>query len=213
MMSRKKELLTLMNIDTSWLKTKKNTNHDLQSFRELQLEANNCQKCQLANDRNNVVFGKGNEKANMLISGEAPGKEEDLIGEPFIGRAGKLLTEILFSINLSRNDVYITNTVKCRPPENRNPNSTEISSCAHFLDKQISLISPKVIILLGKIAAERILNTSEPMAKLRSNIHYYKETNIPTLVFYHPAYLLRSPSEKKKVWDDILFMRENIHVG
>ena len=213
MMSRKKELLTLMNIDTSWLKTKNNTNYDLQSFSELQLEANNCQKCQLANARNNVVFGKGNEKADILIIGEAPGKEEDLIGEPFIGRAGKLLTEILFSMNLSRNDVYITNTVKCRPPENRNPNSTEISSCAHFLDKQISLISPKVIILLGKIAAERILNSSEPMAKLRSSIHYYKETNIPTLVFYHPAYLLRSPSEKKKVWDDILFMRENINVS
>ena len=153
MMSRKKELLTLMNIDTSWLKTINNTNYDLQSFSELQLEANNCQKCQLANARNNVVFGKGNEKSNILIIGEAPGKEEDLIGEPFIGRAGKLLTEILFSINLSRNDVYITNTVKCRPPENRNPSSTEISSCAHFLDKQISLISPKVIILLGKIAA------------------------------------------------------------
>ena len=213
MMSRKKELLTLMNIDTSWLKTKNNTNYDLQSFSELQLEANNCQKCQLANARNNVVFGKGNEKADILIIGEAPGKEEDLIGEPFIGRAGKLLTEILFSINLSRNDVYITNTVKCRPPQNRNPSSTEISSCSHFLDKQISLISPKVIILLGKIAAERILNTSEPMAKLRSIIHYYKETNIPTLVFYHPAYLLRSPSEKKKVWDDILFMRENINVS
>ena len=213
MMSRKKELLTLMNIDTSWLKTKNNTNYDLQSFSELQLEANNCQKCQLANARNNVVFGKGNERADILIIGEAPGKEEDLIGEPFIGRAGKLLTEILFSINLSRNDVYITNTVKCRPPENRNPNSIEISSCAHFLDKQISLISPKVIILLGKIAAERILNTSEPMAKLRSNIHCYKETNLHTLVFYHPAYLLRSPSEKKKVWDDILFMRENINVS
>ena len=213
MMSRKKELLTLMNIDTSWLKTNNNTNYDLHSFSELQLEANNCQKCQLANARNNVVFGKGNEKADILIIGEAPGKEEDLIGEPFIGRAGKLLTEILFSINLSRNDVYITNTVKCRPPQNRNPSSTEISSCSHFLDKQISLISPKVIILLGKIAAERILNTSEPMAKLRSIIHYYKETNIPTLVFYHPAYLLRSPSEKKKVWDDILFMRENINVS
>ena len=213
MMSRKKELLTLMNIDTSWLKTNNNTNYDIHSFSELQLEANNCQKCQLANARNNVVFGKGNEKADILIIGEAPGKEEDLIGEPFIGRAGKLLTEILFSINLSRNDVYITNTVKCRPPQNRNPSSTEISSCAHFLDKQISLISPKVIILLGKIAAERILNTSEPMAKLRSIIHYYKETNIPTLVFYHPAYLLRSPSEKKKVWDDILFMRENINVS
>lgn len=213
MMSRKKELLALLNIDTSWLKTKNKTQNSQQCLNELNLEASNCQKCQLAQDRSNVVFGKGNEKANILIIGEAPGKEEDIKGEPFIGRAGKLLTEILFSINLSRDDVYITNTVKCRPPENRNPNSSEISSCAHFLDKQISLISPKVIILLGKIAAERILNTSEPMGTLRAKIHYYKETNIPTLVFYHPAYLLRSPGEKKKVWEDILFMRENINVS
>jgi DNA polymerase len=212
-MSRKKELLALLNIDTSWLKTKNKTQNSQQCLNELNLEASNCQKCQLAQDRSNVVFGKGNEKANILIIGEAPGKEEDIKGEPFIGRAGKLLTEILFSINLSRDDVYITNTVKCRPPENRNPNSSEISSCAHFLDKQISLISPKVIILLGKIAAERILNTSEPMGTLRAKIHYYKETNIPTLVFYHPAYLLRSPGEKKKVWEDILFMRENINVS
>lgn len=213
MMSRKKELLALLNIDTSWLKTKNKTQNSQQCLNELNLEASNCQKCQLAQDRSNVVFGKGNEKANILIIGEAPGKEEDIKGEPFIGRAGKLLTEILFSINLSRDDVYITNTVKCRPPENRNPNSSEISSCAHFLDKQISLISPKVIILLGKIAAERILNTSEPMGTLRAKIHYYKDTNIPTLVFYHPAYLLRSPGEKKKVWEDILFMRENINVS
>ena len=212
-MSRKKELLALLNIDTSWLKTKNKTQNSQQCLNELNLEASNCQKCQLAQDRSNVVFGKGNEKANILIIGEAPGKEEDIKGEPFIGRAGKLLTEILFSINLSRDDVYITNTVKCRPPENRNPNSSEISSCAHFLDKQISLISPKVIILLGKIAAERILNTSEPMGTLRAKIHYYKDTNIPTLVFYHPAYLLRSPGEKKKVWEDILFMRENINVS
>ena len=176
-------------------------------------EINSIQNCNLKKTAKNLVLFDGNIKSKLMIIGEAPGKEEDLIGEPFIGRAGKLLTEILFSINLSRNDVYITNTVKCRPPENRNPSSTEISSCAHFLDKQISLISPKVIILLGKIAAERILNTSEPMAKLRSNIHYYKETNIPTLVFYHPAYLLRSPSEKKKVWDDILFMREKINLS
>jgi uracil-DNA glycosylase family 4 len=212
-MSRKKELLTLMNIDTSWLKTNYITVNNQQSFHDLRLEANNCQKCQLAYDRNNVVFGKGNEKADIFIIGEAPGKEEDLTGEPFIGRAGKLLTEILFSMNLSRDDVYITNTVKCRPPENRNPNSEEISSCSNFLDKQISLISPKVIILLGKIAAERILNTSEPMSFLRTKIHYYKDTAIPTLVFYHPAYLLRSPGEKKKVWEDILFMRENINVS
>ena len=167
----------------------------------------------MAKTRNKVVFCKGNKNSNILIIGEAPGKEEDLTAEPFVGRAGKLLTEILLSIKLTRDDVYITNTVKCRPPENRNPSNEEIESCASYLDQQINLISPKVIILLGKVAAERILNSSEPMTSLRKKIFYYKDTKIPTLVFYHPAYLLRSPNEKKKVWEDILFMRENIDVS
>lgn len=206
-MSRKKELLTLMNIDTSWFVDKPSYNVQQASFDDIKLEASNCQKCILSETRSNVVFGKGNQNAKILIIGEAPGKDEDLKGEPFIGRAGKLLTEILFSIKLNREDVYITNTVKCRPPENRNPSAEEISSCGHFLDKQINIISPSIIILLGKVAAERILNTSEPMSSLRGKVHYYKDSNIPTLVFYHPAYLLRSPSEKSKVWDDILFMK------
>ena len=212
-MSRKKELLTLMNIDVSWLKDNTSRINEQISLDDLKLEANNCHQCVLAKTRNKVVFGKGNKNSNILIIGEAPGKEEDLTAEPFVGRAGKLLTEILLSIKLKRDDVYITNTVKCRPPENRNPSSDEIESCASYLDQQINLISPKVIILLGKIAAERILNSSEPMAYLRKKIYYYKDTKIPTLVFYHPAYLLRSPGEKKKVWEDILFMRENINVS
>jgi DNA polymerase len=212
-MSRKKELLTLMNIDVSWLKDDISGISEKTSLDDLNLEANNCHQCVLAKTRNKVVFGKGNKNSNILIIGEAPGKEEDLTAEPFVGRAGKLLTEILLSIKLKRDDVYITNTVKCRPPENRNPSSDEIESCASYLDHQINLISPKVIILLGKIAAERILNSSEPMTSLRKKIYYYKDTKIPTLVFYHPAYLLRSPGEKKKVWEDILFMRENINVS
>ena len=212
-MSRKKELLTLMNIDVSWLHDDITKNQGELSYEDLKLDACNCRKCILAKTRNNVVFGKGNLNSEILIIGEAPGKEEDLTAEPFIGRAGKLLTEILLSINLTRSDVYITNTVKCRPPDNRNPSSDEIKSCASYLDQQINLITPKVIILLGKVAAERILNTSESMATLRKKIHYYKDTNIPTLVFYHPAYLLRSPGEKRKVWDDLLFMRENINVS
>ena len=212
-MSRKKELLTLMNIDVSWLKDDISGISEKTSLDDLNLEANNCHQCVLAKTRNKVVFGKGSKNSNILIIGEAPGKEEDLTAEPFVGRAGKLLTEILLSIKLTRGDVYITNTVKCRPPENRNPSSDEIESCASYLDQQINLISPKVIILLGKIAAERILNSSEPMASLRKKIYYYKDTKIPTLVFYHPAYLLRSPGEKKKVWEDILFMRNNINVS
>ena len=210
-MSRKHELLNLMNIDTSWMKNIPNGKMNSLSFNSLELEAKNCDACSLSNTRNNVVFGKGDQKAKVLIIGEAPGKDEDLSGEPFVGRAGKLLNEILFSMKLSRDNVYITNTVKCRPPENRNPNSDEINSCSRFLEGQISLISPSIIILLGKVAAERLMNTSEPMSFLRGKVHYYKNTDIPMLVFYHPAYLLRSPSEKSKVWDDILLMRSITH--
>tara|TARA_A100001388_G_C28747678_1_gene490408 strand:+ start:625 stop:1263 length:639 start_codon:yes stop_codon:yes gene_type:complete len=210
-MSRKRELLNLMNIDTSWIKNIPNGKMNLSNFNNLELEAKNCHACSLSNTRNNVVFGKGSLKAKIFIIGEAPGRDEDLSGEPFVGRAGKLLNEILFSMKLSRDNVYITNTVKCRPPDNRNPNSDETNSCSRFLESQISLISPNIIILLGKVAAERLMNTSEPMSSLRGKVHYYKNTNIPMIVFYHPAYLLRSPSEKSKVWDDILLLKSISH--
>ena len=210
-MSRKHELLNLMNIDTSWIKNMSDVKMNLSNLNNLELEAKNCHACALSNTRNNVVFGKGNQKAKILIIGEAPGKDEDSSGEPFVGRAGKLLNEILFSMKLSRDNVYITNTIKCRPPENRNPNSDEINSCSRFLDREISLISPNIIILLGKVAAERLMNTSETMSSLRGKVHFYKNTDIPMLVFYHPAYLLRSPSEKSKVWDDILLMKSITH--
>ena len=210
-MSRKHELLNLMNIDTSWIKNIPDGKINLSNLHSLELEAKTCHACALSNTRNNVVFGKGNQKAKILIIGEAPGKDEDSSGEPFVGRAGKLLNEILFSMKLSRDNVYITNTIKCRPPENRNPNSNEINSCSRFLDREISLISPNIIILLGKVAAERLMNTSETMSSLRGKVHFYKNTDIPMLVFYHPAYLLRSPSEKSKVWDDILLMKSITH--
>ena len=210
-MSRKRELLNLMNIDTSWIKNIPNGKMNLSNFNNLELEAKNCHACSLSNTRNNVVFGKGSLKAKIFIIGEAPGRDEDLSGEPFVGRAGKLLNEILFSMKLSRDNVYITNTVKCRPPDNRNPNSDETNSCSRFLESQISSISPNIIILLGKVAAERLMNTSEPMSSLRGKVHYYKNTNIPMIVFYHPAYLLRSPSEKSKVWDDILLLKSISH--
>ena len=212
-MSRRKELLSLMNIDVSWMRDELLSNYNQINIDELKLMAVNCHKCELSKTRNKVVFGEGSTNARVMIIGEAPGKDEDLSGEPFVGRAGKLLTEILFSMNLTRENVYITNTVKCRPPENRNPNSNEISSCSSYLDQQINLISPNVIILLGKVAAERLMNTPEPMSSLRGKLHYYKDTDIPMLVFYHPAYLLRSPGEKSKVWEDILFMKKHINVS
>ena len=212
-MSRKLELLELMNIDTSWMK---NHNHNIDnspSLDDLKTKASDCRKCQLFKERTKVVFGSGSHDASVLFVGEAPGREEDLNGEPFIGRAGKLLTEILFSVKLSRRDVYITNTVKCRPPENRNPDDDEINACSTYLDQQINLISPSVIVLLGKIAAEALMSTSEPMSSLRGKVHLYKDTQIPMLVFYHPAYLLRSPGEKSKVWDDLLLLKKLINVS
>ncbi len=212
-MSRRKELLSLMNIDVSWMRDELLSNYNQINIDELKLMAVNCHKCELSKTRNKVVFGKGSTNARIMIIGEAPGKDEDISGEPFVGRAGKLLTEILFSMNLTRENVYITNTVKCRPPENRNPSSNEISCCSGYLDQQITLISPSVIILLGKVAAERLMNTPEPMSSLRRKLHYYKDTDIPMLVFYHPAYLLRSPGEKSKVWEDILFMKKHINVS
>ena len=212
-MSRKLELLKLMNIDTSWMKEE---NHNIANFPnldDLKTKASNCRKCQLSKERTKVVFGSGNHDANVLLIGEAPGREEDMNGEPFIGRAGKLLTEILFSVKLSRKNVYITNTVKCRPPENRNPNHDEIDACSTYLDQQINLISPSVIVLLGRIAAEALMSTSEPMSSLRGKIHLYKDTQIPMLVFYHPAYLLRSPGEKSKAWDDLILLKKLINVS
>ena len=212
-MSRKLELLKLMNIDTSWMKEETHNIANFPNLDDLKTKASNCRKCQLSKERTKVVFGSGNHDASVLLIGEAPGREEDMNGEPFIGRAGKLLTEILFSVKLSRKNVYITNTVKCRPPENRNPNHDEIDACSTYLDQQINLISPSVIVLLGKIAAESLMSTSEPMSSLRGKVHLYKDTQIPMLVFYHPAYLLRSPGEKSKVWDDLLLLKKLIHVS
>ena len=160
-MSRKQDLLSLMNIDISWMKKKSQDEAKHISFDDLELESKYCNKCSLSETRNNVVFGKGSQEAKILIIGEAPGRDEDQTGEPFIGRAGKLLNEILFS-KLTREQIYITNTVKCRPPENRNPHSDEIKSCSGFLDSQINYISPKIIILLGKVVAESIMNTLSP---------------------------------------------------
>ena len=179
-----------MGIDVSWYKKKKNNfsepaNTNLQTLNTI---IKNCKKCKLHETRINTVFGEGSANAKVMIIGEAPGKDEDISGKPFVGRAGKLLTEILSSINLERNDIFITNTVKCRPPENRNPHDDEIKSCSGYLDEQIKLINPKVIVLLGKIAANRILNIDEPISNLRGKKYFIKENNIPIIVFYPPNF-------------------------
>lgn len=166
-----------------------------------------CTDCELCKTRNNVVFGKGNNKSNWVLVGEAPGVEEDLSGLPFVGKAGSLLDKMLNTIDLNKNQVFITNTVKCRPPNNRNPSNLEILKCLPFLKRQIMLIKPVAILALGKVAAQSLLNTNKSVNDLRGNIYNFG-TNILLIVTYHPAYLLRSPKEKRKSWDDLKIVKK-----
>lgn len=160
-----------------------------------------CKRCQLSQGRTNIVFGVGNPKADLVIVGEAPGRDEDAQGEPFVGRAGKLLTDIIGAIGLARTDVYICNVIKCRPPNNRPPEPVEIETCSPFMQAQIAAIAPKMICTLGKFATQTLLQTETPISALRGNFHTY--LGIPLMPTYHPAYLLRNPSAKKEVWEDM----------
>mgnify|MGYP001171572079 CR=1 FL=1 len=166
----------------------------------------NCTNCQLGLTRNKFVFGAGNPKADIMIIGEAPGADEDAQGEPFVGRAGQLLTKILAAINLSRDDVYICNILKCRPPDNRRPEPEEITQCEPFLLKQIELIKPEFILALGLTAVDSLLKKKHKMADTRGKIVDYH--GIKMLVTYHPAALLRNPNLKKPLWDDVQLLRE-----
>ena len=172
---------------------------------KLEKEALSCAKCELCETRTRVVFGAGNSRARLMFVGEAPGMEEDRQGLPFVGRAGQLLTKIIESIGLRREDVYIANILKCRPPNNRNPLPTEILACESYLLKQIEIIRPIVICTLGKFAAQTLLRSQEPISKLRGRLfNYHRAKLIPT---FHPAYLLRNPSEKRVVWEDMKKIR------
>lgn len=171
------------------------------TWEELENAVRKCTACPLHNTRNQSVFGAGNRNAEWLIIGEAPGAEEDQNGLPFIGPAGQLLTQMLLAINLRREDVYITNIIKSRPPQNRTPNNTEIATCRIYLERQIALIKPQIILAFGTIAAQTLLNTTTTITKLRGHIHQYEM--IPLIATYHPSYLLRSPQEKRKAWDDL----------
>ncbi|WP_430626751.1 uracil-DNA glycosylase [Thiobacter aerophilum] len=168
-----------------------------------------CTACRLAASRTQTVFGVGDERADWLFVGEGPGAEEDLKGEPFVGQAGKLLDNMLASIDLNRGErVYIANVVKCRPPGNRNPESDEIAACAPWLDRQIDLIAPRLIIALGKVAAVRLLGREASIASLRGKLWTYHGR--PVIVTYHPAYLLRNPADKARAWEDLCFIREQM---
>ncbi|MER2533401.1 MAG: uracil-DNA glycosylase [Candidatus Competibacter sp.] len=170
-------------------------------------EVRQCTACGLCSSRTQTVFGVGNRQADWLIVGEAPGADEDRQGEPFVGRAGKLLNPMLQAIGLKREQVYIANILKCRPPENRDPAPTEATSCRPFLERQIALIQPRIILAVGRIAAQNLLATDTQIGKLRSRVHHFGAARIPLVVTYHPAYLLRSPREKRKSWDDLRLAR------
>jgi len=173
---------------------------------ELRGEMLACHKCPLGKTRTNLVFGVGNSMAKLMFAGEAPGRDEDLQGEPFVGRAGQLLTKIIEAIGMKRSDVYIANVLKCRPPGNRNPLPEEIDLCMPYLIKQIEIIQPKVLCALGTFAAQTLLSTKAAVGTLRGKFHEYK--GIPMMVTYHPAYLLRNPNDKAKVWDDMKKVRD-----
>ena len=170
-------------------------------------EIGDCVRCKLhALGRRQIVFGVGNPDADLMFVGEAPGADEDIQGIPFVGRAGQLLTKIIEAINLSRNDVYIANVIKCRPPGNRNPEQDEVDTCEPFLFQQIDVIKPKVIVALGTFAARALLRTLDPISRLRGRVYDYRGAKlIPT---FHPAFLLRNPASKREVWEDMKLVRK-----
>jgi len=178
---------------------------DLETIRR---DLGECTRCALAQLRTNIIFGEGNEGADLVFVGEAPGADEDRRGRPFVGRAGQLLTRIIEAMGLKRDDVYICNILKCRPPGNRNPKPEEIGQCEPFLIRQLAAINPKVICALGTFAAKTLLETNAPISMLRGRFHQYHDIQLmPT---YHPAYLLRNPGAKKLVWQDMQVIMEEL---
>jgi len=172
-------------------------------WRELEEQVAHCSRCELYKTRTQAVFGVGNRRAGLMIIGEAPGAEEDRQGEPFVGRAGKLLNAMLAAIGFAREDVYIANILKSRPPKNRDPRPEEVAACAPYLKQQIELVAPRLILALGRVAAQNLLKVDTPIGRMRGRMYEYPEPRVPVVVTYHPAYLLRSPREKRKSWQDL----------
>jgi uracil-DNA glycosylase family 4 len=167
-----------------------------------------CQRCKLAGTRKSIVFGQGNPHADLMFVGEAPGADEDVQGLAFVGRAGQLLTDIIEKgMKMRREDVFIANVLKCRPPGNRDPKPEEVARCLPYLSNQIALLKPKIILAVGRIAAQNLLATDVPLGRLRGKVHAFGAANTPLVATYHPAYLLRTPSDKRKAWDDLKFAR------
>ncbi|MDQ4146730.1 MAG: uracil-DNA glycosylase [Pseudomonadota bacterium] len=178
----------------------------------LRQRVSGCTLCPLHKTRTQTVFGVGSHTADWLFIGEAPGADEDRKGEPFVGRAGQLLNNMLRAIGLSREQVYIANILKCRPPKNRDPKPEEAHTCEPYLKRQIDLLRPKIIVALGRVAGQNLLNTDAAIGQMRGRQYVYADTSIPLLVTYHPAYLLRSPGEKRKAWNDLLMAQKLVEV-
>lgn len=172
-------------------------------WEKLREQVSSCQSCTLCTTRTQTVFGEGNVDADWFFVGEAPGENEDLQGRPFVGEAGQLLTQMIRAMSLTREEVFIANILKCRPPHNRDPHVDEIAHCRNYLQQQIALVKPKIIIAVGRIAAQTLLETNTTIGKLRGQVHYVE--NIPLIAIYHPSYLLRSLTEKRKAWQDLQF--------
>lgn len=179
-------------------------------WRTLEAAVSHCTACPLHQSRTQTVFGAGHTKASVMFIGEAPGFHEDQQGEPFVGRAGQLLNAMLDSIGLNRQTVYIANILKCRPPNNRDPLPNEIAHCRSFLNQQIALVQPKLLVALGRIAAQTLLQTQKPLGQLRKQPLTYGHPAIPCIVTYHPAYLLRNPSDKANAWEDLQWIYREI---
>jgi DNA polymerase len=178
------------------------------TLQDIRQELGDCHRCPLCQKRTHIVFGEGNPQARLAFVGEAPGADEDMQGRPFVGKAGQLLTKIIQAMGLTRQDVYICNILKCRPPGNRNPKPDEITTCEPFLVKQLQVIQPKVICALGTFAAHTLLKTEVPITILRGRFHTYQGIHLmPT---YHPAYLLRNPGAKKQVWEDMQMIMKTL---
>ncbi len=179
---------------------------------EIASAVRSCRLCPLSCERKNAVPGAGNPTADWMFVGEAPGQDEDIQGKPFVGRSGQLLNSMFGALGLSRDQVFIANVIKCRPPRNRDPSNEEVQQCTPYLKAQIAMIQPRVIVALGRISARLLLDAHEktPMSELRGDVHTYEKTGIPLIVTYHPAYLLRSPDQKRIAWQDLLLARSQI---
>lgn len=174
----------------------------------LESRVRDCRRCALHEGRTQTVFGSGSRTAEWMVIGEAPGEEEDRLGEPFVGASGQLLTAMLAAIGLPRDSVFIGNIVKCRPPGNRDPRPEEAAACRDHLDRQVGLLRPRLILAFGKVAAQNLLGAEATVGSLRGTVHRFGPLNTPVVVTYHPAYLLRSPGEKRKAWEDLKFARQ-----